>query len=324
MRGGGHRHDSKPHRGGAVNFMDYQDVLEEIVTDVRPLLALGRVADYIPRLAEVPKSRFGMALQTVEGDLFCAGDAIEAFSIQSISKVYTLTMALRSVGDSIWERIQREPSGDPFNSLVLLERECGVPRNPFINAGAIVMTDILLSCTPNPTEELIRFVQLRSGNTSIQSDVEVAASEKACGFRNAALANFLKSFGNLQNPVEKVLDFYYQQCSLAMNCVDLAKSFLFLANGGRCPWTGERILDPSPTKRVNALMLTCGTYDAVGDFVYRVGLPAKSGIGGGIAAVFPGRFAVAVWSPGLNPKGNSLAGTQALELFTTKTRMSIF
>jgi glutaminase len=304
--------------------MDYQGVIEEIVRDVKPLLELGKVADYIPRLAEVPKSRFGMAVQTIEGDLYCAGDAMQPFSIQSISKVYTLTMALRAAGETIWERIQREPSGDPFNSLVLLEHERGIPRNPFINAGAIVVTDILLARTPTPTEALLHFVRSRSGNQSIQSDGEVAASEKACGFRNAALANFLKSFGNLHHPVETVLDFYYQQCSLVMNCVDLAKSFLFLANGGRCPWTGERILEPSPTKRVNALMLTCGTYDAVGDFVYRVGLPAKSGIGGGIAAVFPGRLAVAVWSPGLNPKGNSMAGTQALELFTTKTRMSIF
>ena len=304
--------------------MDYQGVLEEIVREVRPLLAEGKVADYIPRLAEIPKDRFGIAVQTVDGSLFCAGDAAEPFSIQSVSKVYALTMALHAVGESLWTRVQREPSGDPFNSLVLLEHEHGIPRNPFINAGAIVVSDILLSHLGQPREELLQFVRSRSGNASIKPDAEVEASEKACGFRNAAMANFLKSYANLRNPVEAVLDFYYQQCALAMNCVDLAKSFLFLANGGVCPWTGERVLDPSQTKRINALMLTCGTYDAVGDFVYRVGLPAKSGVGGGIAAVMPGKMAIAVWSPGLNEKGNSLAGTQALELFTTKTRLSIF
>ncbi len=304
--------------------MDYRSILEEIAEEVRPLLTQGQVADYIPMLAKVPRERFAMAVQTVEGESFTAGQADEVFSIQSVSKVYTLTMALRALGEPLWERVQREPSGDPFNSLVLLEHEQGIPRNPFINAGALVVSDMLLSTFEHPREELLRFVQARAGSQAVAPDAEVEASEKACGFRNAALANFLKSFGNLRNPVEDVLDFYYHQCSFAMTCTDLARSFLFLANGGHCPWSGERVLDPSATKRINALMLTCGTYDAVGDFVYRVGLPAKSGVGGGIAAVIPGRLAIAVWSPGLNEKGNSLAGTQALELFTTKTRMSIF
>lgn len=304
--------------------MDYAGILAEIVEEVRPLLDQGRVADYIPRLACVDPRKFGMAVQTVDGGLHTVGDASEPFSIQSISKVHALTMALRSVGDALWERVQREPSGDPFNSLVLLEHEQGMPRNPFINAGAIVVADILLSTYPRPREALLAFLRARAGTEAVAPDDEVAASEKTCGFRNAALANFLKSFGNLTNPVEAVLDFYYHQCSFAMSCVDLARSFLFLANGGVCPWSGERVLEPSPTKRVNALMLTCGTYDAVGDFVYRVGLPAKSGVGGGIVAVHPGRFAIAVWSPGLNDKGNSLAGTEALERFTTKTKLSIF
>lgn len=304
--------------------MDYAGILAEIAEEVRPLLDQGRVADYIPRLACVDRRKFGMAVQMVDGDLHTVGDASEPFSIQSISKVHALTMALRSAGDALWERVQREPSGDPFNSLVLLEHEQGMPRNPFINAGAIVVADILLSTYPRSREALLAFLRARAGTEAVAPDDEVAASEKACGFRNAALANFLKSFGNLTNPVEEVLDFYYHQCSFAMSCVDLARSFLFLANGGVCPWSGERVLEPSPAKRVNALMLTCGTYDAVGDFVYRVGLPAKSGVGGGIVAVHPGRFSIAVWSPGLNDKGNSLAGTEALERFTTKTKLSIF
>lgn len=305
-------------------YMDYDRILEEIGIEVRPLLSLGKCADYIPRLAEVPADRFGMAVRTVEGRTHTWGDAALPFSIQSISKVYAFTLALRAVGDSLWKRIQREPSGDPFNSPILLEQEKGIPRNPYINAGALVVADILLSTFDDPRKELLDFVRARAGSEAVHPDAEVAASERSTSFRNAALANLLKGFGNLHNRVEDVLDFYFFQCSLAMDCRDLAASFLFLANGGLCPVSGARILDSSRAKRANALMLTCGTYNAVGDFVYRVGLPAKSGVGGGIAAVLPGSLSIAVWSPGLNERGNSLAGTEALELFTTKTGLSIF
>lgn len=303
---------------------DYDRILADIAQEVRPLLALGAPADYIPALARVPRDRFGMAVRTLEGRIHAVGDADEPFSIQSVSKVFTFILALRSAGDGLWDRIQREPSGDPFNSPILLEQERGIPRNPFINAGALVVADILLEALEDPREELLRFVRARSGSGAVRADPEVAESERSTGHRNAALAHLLKSFGNLRNRVEEVLDFYFFQCSLAMSCRDLAASFLFLANRGLCPVSGERVLEPSPAKRAAALMLTCGTYDAVGDFVYRVGLPAKSGVGGGIAAILPGRLAAAVWSPGLNERGNSLAGTQALELFTTKTGMSIF
>lgn len=303
---------------------DYDRILAEIAEEVRPLLPLGKPADYIPALARVPTDRFGMAVRTLDGGIHAIGDADEPFSIQSVSKVFTYILARRAAGDGIWDRIQREPSGDPFNSPILLEEERGIPRNPFINAGALVVADILLEKFEDPREELLRFVRARSGSEAVRADPEVAESERSTGHRNAALAHLLKSFGNLRNRVEDVLDFYFFQCALRMSCRDLAASFLFLANRGLCPVSGERILEPSPAKRAAALMLTCGTYDAVGDFVYRVGLPAKSGVGGGIAAILPGRLAAAVWSPGLNERGNSLAGTQALELFTTKTGMSIF
>jgi glutaminase len=304
--------------------MDYQVVLQEIRDEVAPLIPDGQVATYIPRLATVPKERFGMAVQHLHGDLFQVGDAAEPFSVQSISKVYTVTLALMAEGDALWQRVGREPSGNPFNSLVQLEYERGIPRNPFINAGALVMADVILSHIPNAQETLLAFVRARSNNPLIRHDPEVARSEQETGFRNASLANFLKSFGNLRNDVEAVLDFYFFQCSLTMSCIDLAKSLLFLANRGRCPWTGEQLMTMSQAKRISALMLTCGTYDAVGDFVYRVGLPAKSGVGGGIAGILPNQMGLAVWSPGLNEKGNSLAGTMALELFTTKTGISIF
>lgn len=305
--------------------MNCQKILDEIYDDVKPLTKKGQVADYIPKLAAVPLNKFGMAVQTLTGETFSVGDAEEYFSIQSISKIYCLTFALQFAGeDKLWQRIGKEPSGNPFNSLIQLEYEYGVPRNPLINAGALVLVDIILSHSKDAGHRILEFVRGQSNNDNINFDMEVAASEKSAGYRNAALANFLKSFHNLDNNVEDVLQTYFLLCSLSMNCIDLAKSFLIFANHGLSPWSGKQILTKSQAKRINALMLTCGTYDAVGDFVYRVGLPGKSGVGGGIVALLPGRLSVSVWSPGLNASGNSLAGTKALELFSTKTGMSIF
>lgn len=304
--------------------MNYQAILDEIHQEVLNLLPCGTVATYIPQLASVSPQKFGMAVQTVDGDVFQVGQALEPFSIQSISKVYTLTLGFPFEGDNIWTRVGLEPSGSTFNSLVQLEYEHGIPRNPFINTGALVISDILLSHLKDAKSSFLDYVRQRANNAAIQDDPEVARSERQSGFRNAAMANFLKSFANLTNEVEEVLEFYYFHCSLSMSCVDLAKGFLFLANKGHCPWTNRQILTRSQTKRVNALMLTCGTYDAAGDFAFNVGLPGKSGVGGGIVGVIPNRLTVCVWSPGLNEKGNSYAGQYALELFTTKTGVSIF
>lgn len=303
---------------------DYQAILDEIRDEVQPLLVQGHVADYIPRLACVPREKFGMAVVTLDGRIYQTGDSTEAFSVQSISKVYTLTLALQSIGDSLWQRVGREPSGNAFNSLVQLELENGLPRNPFINAGALVVADVVLATREDPRAQLLSTIRGCSGNPDIRDDPEVALSEKTNGFRNAALANFIRSFGNLEHAIDDVLDFYFYQCSLAMSCVDLARGFLFLANQGRCPWSGDSILSADQAKRINALMLTCGTYDAAGDFAYHVGIPGKSGVGGGMVGVIPNQLAVAVWSPALNAKGNSLAGSAALERFTAKTGLSIF
>lgn len=304
--------------------MNYQAILDDIHQEVLHRLPCGAVATYIPQLASVSPQKFGMAVQTVGGEMFQVGEAFEPFSIQSISKVFTLTLGFPFEGDKIWTRVGREPSGSTFNSLVQLEYEHGIPRNPFINAGALVISDILFSHLQNAKTSFLDYVRQRANNPAVQDDPQVARSERQSGFRNAALANFLKSFTNLTNEVEEVLEFYYFHCSLSMSCVDLAKGFLFLANKGRCPWTNQQVLTQSQTKRVNALMLTCGTYDAAGDFAFNVGLPGKSGVGGGIVGVIPNRLTVAVWSPGLNEKGNSFAGQYALELFTTKTGVSIF
>jgi glutaminase len=303
---------------------NYQSILEQIHRDIEPWRTAGRVANYIPELARVPAERFGMAIVTVGGNVFSIGDASVRFSIQSVSKLFACTLAFQLLGDALWERVGREPSGTAFNSLVQLETERGKPRNPFINAGALVVTDILCRRFVGAETALVQFMRRLTGATDIDYDLRVAHSELAHAERNRAMAHFIASFDNLQMPPEVVIDAYCRQCAIEMNCVELAKAALFLANGGVAPVSGERILDESSTKRLSALMLTCGTYDAAGDFVYRVGLPAKSGVGGGIVAVLPGEMAVCVWSPGLDANGNSLAGTLSLEWLTTLSKRSIF
>ena len=303
--------------------MDLQALLDDLATESAPYAAQGKVADYIPALAAVDPARFGIALATMDGQLFGSGDWRVPFSIQSVSKAFLLALVLARDGEALWTRVGREPSGSPFNSLVQLEYEKGIPRNPFINAGALILIDRLLSLTGDSLGSLRNFLRAESGNPAVDVDVEVAASETAHGHRNAALAHFMASCGNLENPVERVLDHYVRQCSLTMSCGDLARAGLFLANHGLRA-DGSRLLTRSEAKRINAIMLTCGTYDAAGDFAYRVGLPGKSGVGGGILAVLPERGVLCVWSPPLDPHGNSVAGVEALDRFTTHTGWSVF
>ncbi len=304
--------------------MDYQKIIEEIAMEVREGPAEGRVADYIPELAGMDPDKFGVHLATLEGEHFHTGDSEEPFSIQSVSKVLSLTLALVHEGEALWRRVGVEPSGNPFNSLVQLEYEEGIPRNPLINSGALVVADILITHLENPEEEFIDFVRKISGNPDIGYNPQVAESEKRHGHRNAALVNLMKSFGNIHNDIDRVLHFYFYQCSIEMSCRELAETFLLYANHGKVPSTGEEVLTVSKTKRINAIMQTCGFYDESGDFTFKVGLPGKSGVGGGIAAVNPEEYSVAVWSPRLNEKGNSVKGMKFLELLTTRTRSSIF
>jgi len=312
------------HSTGQHGRIDFAAVLGQVHEEVAPLVGQGKVASYIPRLADVPANRFGMAAATLDGRLFTIGDADERFSIQSISKVFTLTLALEALGGDLWKRVGREPSGSAFNSLVQLENEKGIPRNPLINAGAHVVADVILSSSRNARDDLLAFVRERADNPDIIMDAEVASSERDAGFRNTALANFIRSFGNLDNPVDRVLDFYFHQCALQMSCADLARAFVYLANRGHCQRSGKPVISAERAKRINALMLTCGTYDAAGEFAFRVGLPAKSGVGGGIVAIVPNVLTLAVWSPALDDKGNSLAGAAALERFSALTGLSIF
>jgi glutaminase len=310
--------------------MDRVENLAEIVAvvhrDMETHLGRGRVADYIPALARVDPRHFGIAVATCEGDAASAGDAAVAFSIQSISKVFTLTMALEKLGADLWRRVGREPSGSAFNSIVQLEQEKGKPRNPLINAGALVVTDALLAGgAPAATiAEIVDFLRRQSDDPSVCVDQEVAASEADTGFRNASLANFLRASRNLRGDVDAVLEVYFNQCALSMSCLQLARAGLYLAHDGTDPLTSARVTTAVRARRINAVMMTCGHYDASGDFAFRVGLPGKSGVGGGILAIAPGRAAIAVWSPGLNPQGNSHVGQLALERLASLTGWSVF
>ncbi len=300
------------------------DLLNEILDEVRPLIGQGKVADYIPALAGVTPNQLGIAVYSNDGELFCAGDARTAFSIQSISKVFSLVQAIGHSGEAIWQRLGHEPSGQPFNSLVQLEFERGRPRNPFINAGALVICDINQSRFAAPALSMRDFARRLSGNPELVIDNRVAESEYQHRARNAAMAYLMQAFGNFHNDVEAVLRSYFSHCALRMSCADLARAFCFLANDGFCKHSGEQILTPRQTKQVNAIMATSGLYDEAGNFAYRVGLPGKSGVGGGIVAVVPGRFTVCVWSPELNAAGNSLAGMAALESLSQRIGWSVF
>ena len=303
---------------------DYKRIITEIYNELINVDDTGKVANYIPELANVSDSKFGIHLNTIHGKEFGIGNFNNKFSIQSISKILTLTLAYKLIGEKIWERVDVEPSGNPFNSLLQLEADLGKPRNPFINAGAIVVCDILLSHLKNPKEEFLTFCRDISNNQSLKYSEKVAQSEKETGFRNIALCNFIKSFGNIKNNVDDVLDFYFYTCSLEMTCKELSEIFLFLADDNFVSQKGTKILTMSQAKRLNAIMLTCGFYDESGEFAFRVGLPGKSGVGGGIVAINPDEYCITVWSPKLNEKGNSNKGMLFLEKFTTKTENSIF
>lgn len=301
------------------------DILASILEEVRPLTAQGKVASYIPALAKVPSEKLGVAVFTNQGEVLTAGDAEEGFSIQSISKVLSLTLAMGLYqAEDLWCRVGKEPSGQAFNSLIQLEMEQGIPRNPFINAGAIVVCDMLQSRLSAPRQRLLEFVRQLSGESHIAYDKIVAASEMMHSDRNAAIAYLMRSFGNFHNEVIPVLHNYFHACALKMSCVELAKTFSYLANKGVSVVTGETVITPTQSKQTNALLATCGLYDGAGEFAYRVGMPGKSGVGGGIIAVVPGEMTIAVWSPALDQSGNSLAGTRALELLAQRIGRSIF
>ena len=295
--------------------MDYKRILEDICLRIEPFSKVGEPATYIPALSKVNPDRFGMCLCSVDGNSYAIKDADVRFSIQSISKVFALAMCLSVKGEALWSRVGKEPSGTAFNSLVQLEAEHGMPRNPFMNAGALVLADIILTSFADPENDFLSFVRALCGS---------GESEYETGYLNAAIANLLKYHGTIECDVDRVLHFYFLICSLEMSCRELAAAFLAFANHNRKFEYSGITLTSSQVMRMNAIMQTCGFYDEAGEFSYLVGLPGKSGVGGGIAAIYPLRYSVAVWSPRLNGKGNSVMGMKALEFLTTETEESIF
>ncbi len=318
-----------------IDHIELGQIVTRIYNRYKDDINVGKVADYIPTLKEVDPRGYAISVATIDGFVFNVGDFHTGFTIQSISKVLTLAMLAPRLGDELWRFVGREPSGNSFNSLVQLENEKGIPRNPFINAGALVVTDRLMDFYKDDTdirlstraitkEAILRFVRGLSGEENIDFDKITAQAEILTAERNYALAHFMKSFGNIGNSVQDVINTYCHQCSIRMNTEQLAKAFLFLANSGVNPLNGERIVGLRDAKRINALMLTCGLYNESGDFAYRVGMPGKSGVGGGIVALIPGKLSIAVWSPELNSNGNSHRGISTLEDFTTELGISVF
>lgn len=303
--------------------MKYQEILINIYNEIQPFAKEGKQADYIPALAKVNPDQFGMCLSTVSGETYSIQDAETRFSIQSISKVFSIALALSIKGEDVWNHVGKEPSGTAFNSLFQLELEKGIPRNPFINSGAIVVADILMNELKNPEKDFIEFVRALCGDSTVDYNLAIALSEREHGYLNAAIANLLKYHGCISNDIEDVLMFYFKMCSIEMSCKELAKAFLAFTGYKEFNYNGFA-LTTSQVKRLNAVMQTCGFYDEAGEFSYLVGLPGKSGVGGGIIAIHPHKYSVAVWSPRLNQKGNSIMGMKALELLTTYTAESIF
>lgn len=306
------------------SLIDYESVINSICGVLRAEENKGEVATYIPELAKVDPEQFGVHFLSVKNEGHGVGDWDVKFSIQSISKVLSLSLAYKLLGDPIWKRVGVEPSGSAFNSLIQLETDKGIPRNPFINGGALVICDMLMSHLPNPRIDFLNYVKGISSCSNIYYSEAIARSELSVGYRNRALCNFIKSFGNLENDPEKVLKFYCDVCSIEMTCWELTHTFMFLANSSLKIKDEGTIPGSSQLKRINAIMQTCGFYDESGEFSFKVGLAGKSGVGGGIVALLPGKYCISVWSPRLNEKGNSYRGMKFLERFTSQTELSIF
>jgi len=286
--------------------------------------AQGKVADYIPALAQINPQLMGVCVATIDGKTYSEGDSDTPFSIQSISKVFGLVMAMNRIGDLLWQRVNMEPSGQPFNSIIQLEWEKGIPRNPVINAGAILVADVLTSHFSTSKLAFLTFLRKLASDESIYIDQDVYQSELAHGSRNAALGYLMKSFGNIESNIPDVLDHYFTQCAVSMSCEQLAQSLLFLANKGVDPQTNQVICSPKDAHRVNAILSTSGMYDQSGEFAFSVGLPAKSGVGGGVIAVVPNYGVICTWSPPLNKFGNSVVGVNIVSAIAQELGLSIY
>ncbi len=306
------------------DISNLQAKLQALVLSQQGLHAQGQVADYIPALAEICPKKIGVSIATIDGNTIGAGDYKIPFSIQSISKIFGLVMAMNRIGDDLWQRVNMEPSGQPFNSIIQLEWEKGIPRNPVINAGALLIADVLTSRFSSSKLAFLSFMRTLANDETIYIDKHVYESELNHGNRNAALAYLMKSFGNIEAEIPELLSHYFTQCSVAMNCEQLANSLLFLANKGVDPKTKKVICSARDAHRINAILSTSGMYDQSGEFAFSVGLPAKSGVGGGVIAIVPNYGVICSWSPPLNKFGNSVIGTNLVSNIAQELGLSIY
>ncbi len=304
-----------------------QSLLDDAIKYGSKYTVQGKSASYIPELSKVNPKQLGVVTVNIDGECWYSGDYQSNFTIQSISKVATLILAIMDRGEEyVFSKVGMEPTGDRFNSIIKLETmRTAKPFNPLINAGAIAVTSMIAGQnTEDKLNRLIGFVKGLCHNNKIWFDEEVYKSESATGYRNRALANFMKDAGIIEGDVEEVLDLYFKQCSIKVNAVDIAMMGAVLAGDGVSPITGDKLMPRSIARLVKTFMVTCGMYDASGEFAVRVGLPAKSGVGGGIMATVPGRMGIGVFGPALDDKGNSAGGIKVLEYISNKLDLSIF
>ncbi len=304
-----------------------KNLLKSIVENSKEYTKEGKVASYIPELSKANRDALGICVVTLDGKEYFAGDFEEKFTVQSISKVVSLMLAILENGKkNVFSKVGMEPTGDSFNSIMSLEvKNPQKPFNPMINAGAIVTTSLITGdSSEEKIENILSFTRKITDNKEIGINEEVYMSEKLTGNRNRALAYFMKSNGHIDGDVEEILDVYFKQCAMEINCRDIARIGAVLANDGVLPWSGERVISRETSRIVKTIMVTCGMYDASGEFAVHIGIPAKSGVGGGIMASVPRRMGIGVYGPSLDSKGNSIGGIKILQELSEELDLSIF
>lgn len=301
-------------------------IFKNIINNNMEYTKLGRVATYIPELAKNNPNDLGVYLITLDGKEYYAGDHDKKFTMQSVSKVLTLMLSLMDNGKKVFEKVGMEPTGDGFNSIVNLEiKDIHKPFNPMINAGAIATTSLIKGNTiDEKLNRIVDFTRKLANNPNIEINEKTFLSEKETGHRNRALAYFMKSYDIIEGNVEEILDIYFSQCSIEVTCKDIANISCVLANDGISIHTGERLVAKEICKIAKTIMSTCGLYDASGEFAVHIGIPAKSGVGGGIMAAVPHKMGIGVYGPALDEKGNSIAGIQILKELSEKLELTIY
>ncbi|BCL35854.1 glutaminase A [Nostoc sp. MS1] len=313
-----------------VNQGDLEILPSPLLTVINDLhskyksLKEGIVANYIPELAKVDPDLFSISIVTVDGQVYQVGDYQQLFTIQSISKVFAYGLALEDHGrDYVLTRVGVEPTGEAFNAIIL-DEQSKRPYNPMVNAGAIATTSLIKGA--GATERLNRVLEMfhRYIGHDVFVDISVFTSERSTGHRNRAMAHLMLNFGMIDKNIEEALDLYFQQCAVMVNCHDLAVMAATLANRGVNPITGEQAVNSRYIKDILSVMYTCGMYNFAGEWAYKVGIPAKSGVCGGILAVVPNKMGIAVFSPPLDIRGNSVRGVKVCEELSGQLGLHLF